>query len=149
MKEITDYVTPAGSKTSPVYSSKVMDDGLVELVQNGEENVYDYIQSFRDTVDIHVILKKAMAGDLSGLQRVQGFYDDATKYPTDRREMLQMVIDAQKNFDMLPLEIKEQFDNDFNKFFVSMDSKEWNEKMRIAVKEASKESEVSSVESEQ
>lgn len=149
MKEKIEYVTPAGSREKPVYSPKVLDDGSVELVETGKENIYDYIQSFRDTVDIHVILKKALAGDMSGLQRVQGFYDDATRFPSDRREMLQMVIDAQRKFDILPMEIKEQFDNDFNKFFVSIDSPEWNEKMKMAAKAAAVESEVKTVEQEQ
>lgn len=139
------FYTPSGSREKILYSSKVCDDGSIELIPSGKENVYDYIQSFKDSVDIGVILKKAVAGDMSGLQKVQGFYADATKFPQDRRAMLQCVIDAQANFEKLPLEIRERFDNDFNKFFVSIDSPEWREKMSMPFEKA----EVKAVEPEQ
>lgn len=143
------YITPSGSEIVPVYSSKVLEDGTVELVQTGEENIYDYIQSFKDSVDIGVILKKCMNGDYSGLQRVQGFYGDVTQFPKTRQEILQTVIDAQSNFEKLPLDVKEQFDNDFNKFFVSMDKPEWYEKMKMAFDGKGDKSEVKNYESEQ
>lgn len=145
MKE--KYITPSGSKVKPVYSPKVLEDGTIELIQTGEENFYDYIQSFAESVDISVILKKCLNGDYSGLQRVQGFYADATTMPKTKAEMLQMVIDAQSNFDKLPVEIKKQFDFDFNKFFVTMESPEWFKKMEMAVDV--KEEEVKTNESEQ
>lgn len=141
------YYTPVGSRMKPVYASEVLKDGTVELHKTGEENWYDYIQSFKDTVDIGVILKKALAGDTSGLQKVQGFYADASKFPSDRREMLQSVIDAKEKFMLLPQEIKDRFDNDFNKFFVGMDTKEWFDKMSMPIEKI--DSEVKAVEHEQ
>lgn len=131
IKNNVEFITPSGSAIKDIYSSKVLDDGTVELVKTGEENFNDYIQSFRDSVDIGVILKKAVMGDLSGLQRVQGFYADTTKFPKTKAEMLQIVMDAQSNFEKLPNEIREKFDYDFNKFFATMDTPEWLEKMKM------------------
>lgn len=129
------FKTPSGSASRIVYSPKVCDDGSIELIESGKENFYDYIQSFRESCDIHIILKKALNGDDSGLRRVQGFYADITSMPKTRAEMLQVVIDAERNFNSLPLEIKERFDNDFNKFFVSMDKPEWRDKMNFKKEE--------------
>lgn len=130
-QDITKFVTPSGSKDKPVFSSKVKEDGEIELIATGKEDWYGYIQSFKDSVDIHLILKAASLGDPSGLQRVQGFYADVTTVPKNNAEVLQMFIDAQNNFDALPLEIKRNFDNDFNKFFATMDSPEWFDKMKM------------------
>lgn len=134
-QEITKFVTPAGSREKPVFSSKVKDDGEIELIETGKEDWYGYIQSFKDSVDIHLILKAATLGDTSGLQRVQGFYADVTSVPKNNAEVLQMFIDAQNNFDSLPIEIKQKFDNDFNKFFATMETQEWFEKMKMPTRE--------------
>lgn len=136
MKKIdyTKFVTPSGTGVKTLFSPKVHDDGSIELIPTGKENFYDYIQSFRESVDIHTILKQCAMGDNSGLQKVQGFYADVTGMPKNNAQLLQMVMDGQKNFDKLPQEIKQRFDNDFNKFFATMDSPEWFEKMKMPVK---------------
>lgn len=141
------FPSKTGSPTRKVFSGKVEEDGSITLVEVGKENIYEYIQSFKDSVDIGTILKKAGLGDMSGLQRVQGFYADVTKFPRTNAEMLQLILDSKGNFDKLPLEIKENFDNDFNKFFATMDSEEWYEKMKMKPVESVKE-EVTKVESE-
>lgn len=122
------YVTPSGSRTRIVYSPKVNDDGTIDLIPSGKEDWYGLIQSYKDSVDVHCILARCVNGDMSALNKVQGFYADATKFPKTHAEMLQLMIDARNNFDKMPSDIKQKFDNDFNKWFASAGSDEWFEK---------------------
>lgn len=133
MSEI--YVTPSGSPIVQQFDSKIEDDGSITLIPSGKDDWYGKIQSFADSVDINTILKRCAVGDDSALNRVQGFYADVTGMPKNNAELLQMVIDGQKNFEQLPLEIRQRFDNDFNKFFATMDQPEWFEKMKMIKKE--------------
>lgn len=129
------YFTPLGNDEKIVYSPKVNDDGSIDLIQTGKEDWYGYIQSFKDSVDIHVILAKCVNGDMSALSAVQGFYGDFSKFPKTKPEMLQLMIDAERNFDKLPLEIRQKFDYDIYKFIAQMDTPEWFEKIGVKAKE--------------
>ena len=128
------FISPVGSPERKTYSSKIHDDGSIELIESGKEDWYGYIQSFADEVDINTILRKAALGDVSGLQKVQGFYADATTMPKSYSQLLQMVIDGERNFEQLPVEIRQKFDNDFYKFFSTMDTPEWFDKMKMPKK---------------
>lgn len=147
LKDSTIYVNKPGSKTKPIYSSKVEDDGTILLVETGKEDFYGYVQSFKDSVDINVLMKKYMNGDIAALERVQGFYADITGFPKNNAELLQRIIDGEKTFNALPTSVKEKFDNDFNRWFSTMDSNEWFEKMSFH-KEAVAETEKEEVKSE-
>lgn len=130
-----EFVTPLGSRTKKIYSPKVNDDGSIDLYETGKEDWYGYIQSFKDSVDIHVILSKCANGDMSALSAVQGFYGDVKQFPKTKPEMLQLMIDAQRNFEKLPLDVRKEFDYDVNKFIATMDTPEWFEKMKFKLKE--------------
>lgn len=130
------FVNRAGSKTKNVYAPKVEDDGTIKLVKAGKEDWYGKIQSWKDSVDIHVILKKCLNGDTSALSQVQGFYGDVSQFPKTKPEMLQLMIDAEKNFDKLPVEIKQNFDHDIYKFIASMDKPDFMEKLGVKKKES-------------
>lgn len=131
MSKCDKYKTPVGEKVRKTYTGKVEDDGNITLIESGKEDWYGFIQSFKDSVDIHVILKKCLNGDMSGLAKVQGFYADSTEFPKTKPEMLQVMIDAERNFNMLPKEIKAKFDYDVKKFISTMDQPEWLDKIGV------------------
>lgn len=133
------YVTPSGSKVKKIFAPKVEDDGSITLIESGKEDWYGYIQSFKDSVDIHVILKRAINGDISALNRVQGFYADVRDFPKTTAEMLQTMIDAERNFQQLPVEIKQNFDFDVNKFIAGIDKPDFLDKLGIKKTEPIKE----------
>lgn len=114
-----------GSPIKPVYSAKLTDDGMIELVQTGEENIQEYIDSFAEETCLSVLIQRCAAGDLSGLSKVQGMYGDFLDAPKTYRDMLQAVIDGQAAFDKLPVEVKKRFDNSFEKWFSTMGEKSW------------------------
>lgn len=111
-----------GSPVRVLYTSQVADDGNVDLIPSGTENLYDFIQSHRDSVDIHVILKRFANGDVDALSRVQGHYGDFTTLPKTYAELLNTMIAGESYFNSLPLETRAKFDHSFEKFMVSMDN---------------------------
>lgn len=118
-----------GSPVHILYSPIIDDNGIIKLVESGKENMDDYISSFREEVDIDILISRYVNGDVDALNKVRGTYGDFTTMPKTYAEMLQLQFDVENAFNRLPVEIKEKFDNDFNKFFVSLGSIEFKEKV--------------------
>lgn len=110
-----------GSVEHTLYSSRIADDGSVELVESGKENIYEAIQSHKDSCDIHVLLARYHNGDVTALSRVQGTYGDFTSMPQSYAELLNMVIKGENLFNSLPVEVRAKFDHSLEKFIVAMD----------------------------
>lgn len=109
----------------------VDDDGYECLKECGVESLYDEIQSHKDSVDIHVILAKYAAGDLSALSRRQGMYGDFSEVPTSLVEVIQMVNEAERTFMELPLDVRDSFDNSLAVWLAQYGGPDWMRKMRI------------------
>lgn len=120
------YSNP-GSPLHKLYSPKVSKDGSVELVESGVENIQDYIESFRESTDIKVILDRVAAGETELLMSRPGSYGDFTKMPQTYAEALQLQIDSANLFSRLPAEVRNKFGNDQSKFFAMSGTKEWYE----------------------
>lgn len=116
------FRSPGSETGKPVkvkYSSKFDDKGNIVLVEVGEENVYDYIQSFAESVDINNIMQRFNNGDSSALLSVQGVYGDFVDVPDNWSDVLNVLNEGRMNFDKLPKEVKEKFGNDFSRFVAS------------------------------
>lgn len=124
---------PAGSPIKTLYGPVFDKQGHMSLEEIGQENVYDYIQSHADSVDIHVILKQFESGDASVLSRVQGAYGDFTQMPKTFAEALNTMIAAEQYFMSLPVETRAQFGHNFNQFIASMDAPDFTTRMGINV----------------
>lgn len=121
-----------GSREKVLYTSKVLDDGTIDLIESGKEDLYGYIQSHKDSVDINVLLARYQNGDPTALARVQGSYGDFTQMPKTYAELLNAMIAGEQYFNSLPVETRAKFDHDFNKFMAGMDDMPgWLEKMGI------------------
>lgn len=118
-------VSESGSPIKDIFSPVVNKDGTISLEKSGEENLQEYIDSFRDECDINVILAKYASGDVSVLNKRNGSYGDFTKMPKTYAEMLQLQINSNNYFKSLPKEIREKFNNDANQFFAQSGSQEW------------------------
>lgn len=133
-----DIFSCAGSPLKTLYSPVVNDDGTIDLVPSGVENLQDYIESSAAECDIRNMISRFVNGDLNALNKRQGVYGDFTNMPTTYAEMLQLQIDSQRYFDGLPVDIKEKFNNDSNQFFAQTGSKEWYEIMSSMYPQESK-----------
>lgn len=117
-------IAPAGNPDVVIYSPSVDNDGHIVLDAVGVKNLPDYIDSFRESCDINVLISRFNAGDVSALSRTQGAYFDATQLPHTYAEMLNTVINAEKTFNLLPLHVREKFDNSYVKWLSMMDDAE-------------------------
>lgn len=109
-----------GSRYRDVYHAVIQDDGRVELEVVGKEDMQDFINSFKDSCDIELLVSKAVNGDPTALMQKQGFYGDFTSMPKTYAEMLQRVNDAKVFFDGLPVDKKANYNNSFEEFVVKL-----------------------------
>lgn len=107
-----------------VYSSVYDDDRekSYHLEITGKENLYLEIQSWKDSCDLNLLIKRYTSGDVGALSQRQGFYGDVTGMPKTYAEMLTTIDNARTFFDSLDLETSAKFDHSFDKFVASMDN---------------------------
>lgn len=110
-----------GERLVPRFRSEVTAKGDVTLIPDGEDNLYEYIQSFKESCDINNIVARFARGDVDALNRVQGTYFDAVGMPTTYAELLNTVIAGRELYDSLPLEVKEKFGFSFERWMSSLD----------------------------
>jgi hypothetical protein len=125
------FFTAAGSGIVYTYKAHLEDDGNITLELDKEHNLYEEIQSHRASVDMAVIVNRYMNGDPSVLSHIQGFYADITDAPQSMHEAISLMRKAENDFKLLPVEIQAEFDNDYNKFIMSLGTEEWLQKMQI------------------
>lgn len=128
-----EFASELGERVQPVYNPKVDEFGRIELLQSGTHDLYAEIQSHKEECDINNIIARAQAGDMSGFRDNPGAYGDFAELPKSYAEILQIMIDGQNYFDKLPIDVKQKFDNDFNKWFASYGSEEWIKSMGIEI----------------
>lgn len=109
----------SGNATKPVYSPKYEADGQLTLFVTGYENTYDYIQSFKESTDINVILSRFANGDASALSRSQEAYGDFSDVPQSYADMLNLVISGEAAFSKLPVETRALYDHNYAKWLLS------------------------------
>lgn len=101
-------------------------DGRYELVEVGKSNLYDEIQSHKDSCDIYKLLERYQNGDVSALSKVAGQYLDITDAPKTLAEAYTFVSNAERFFSKLPLKLREQYDFDPSKFVGDLGSDRCN-----------------------
>ena len=128
-REQRHFYSDPGSPVKVLYSPEFSKDGLMSLKESGRENLYDFIQSHRDSVDIHKILQRFQEGDVSVLSKIQGQFGDFSQFPKTYAEMLNQVIEGENVFNNLPLEVRDKFGHSFQTWLATAGSDEWSEKM--------------------
>ena len=53
------YVTNPGDRVHVLYAPKVAEDGTIELVEAGKEDLVEKIGSFAESTDIRLIMQRA------------------------------------------------------------------------------------------
>lgn len=124
------FVTNPGSSVKQKYAPHVDPDGTITLVEDGIEDWQEYINSFKESSEISSVVARFIdTNDPSVLNVKEGMYGDFTKFPKTYAEALQLKIDADRMYDSLPVEFKEKFDSDRNKFFALSGTPEWYENL--------------------
>ena len=111
-----------GDPGKVLYSPSFDSSGHMELKEVGKESLYQFIQSHKESTDIHVILARFAAGDTTALAKRQMFYADLTEFPTTYADVVNTMHGAEDYFIHLPVEVRAKFGHDFNKFLASLDN---------------------------
>lgn len=111
-----------GSGEKVLYTARLDEDGNIQLIESGKEDLYASIQSHKDSCDIHVLLQRYADGDVDALTRVQGSFGDFTSMPSSYAELLNALIAGETYFNSLDVETRAKFDHSFEKFMITMDN---------------------------
>lgn len=123
------FTSNSGESFHVRYSPRVLENGQLKLVESGKDDIKAMINSFRDSTDMSFILQRLAVGDTSVLNHRPGMFGDFTQMPTTYAEALQLVIDGRREFNALPLDVKNAFNNDFRQFLATAGTPEWHEKL--------------------
>lgn len=119
------FCSNVGSPIRTTYSASYDDKGRIRLEESGTENLYDYIQSFAESCDIHVLLKRFANGETDVLSRVQGFYADVTELPQTYADMLNRLNEGEAFFKELPVDVRSKFGHSYSEFLASIGTPEF------------------------
>lgn len=125
-----------GNPIKQLYSGSYNERGQVELKEDGTENIYDFIQSFAESTDIHAILRRYENGEVDVLEKVQGFYGDLTDMPKTYAEALQRIADSEKVFMSLPVDVRAKFGHSFAEFLAASNDADFLERLGVQVNES-------------
>lgn len=96
-----------------------------EPVRTGDLDVFEATmtqQSLQDETDMNLIIERAMRGQVvTHVNEVQAMYADVAEYPVDYQSALNLVMQAQETFDLLPAKVRDRFGNDPGQFMSFMD----------------------------
>ena len=131
-KERTHFYAPSGSMYADNHAVRIDDHGHKTLVKDGTKtNTYEVIQSYADECDIEQIIKRAQAlEDPEILNRAQGIYGDITSTPKSLLEAAQMLQDAENEFNELPIDIRRNFNFNFNEYIAAASNDKEDDFMR-------------------
>lgn len=130
------HTSLTGNGREPEYQYKVTETGR-ELMKTGETDVYALIQSRMDETKIENIIKRATYDPTAlGDQQWQNSAQivDITDVPTDYHTWYNRIEDAKRQFEALPIEVKNKWDNDVEKYIMAYGTEEWANKMGIMPK---------------
>ena len=100
---------PSGSRIVDKMSVVVDSNGCKHLEKVGETDCYAYIQSFKDSVDLHKILERcALNGDTTELMKAQGTYGDYVGINADLRSLEHLRMGVDDAYNALDAQIKAQ-----------------------------------------
>lgn len=133
-----DFPTCCGSRFREDFVGKLdKETGVISLISVGKTDLFEQIQSYKDETDLNSLIKRAENGDLSAFS--SAVFGDFTQMPETYADALNVVIEAEREFNGLPSDIKEKFNGDFHQYIVTAGSPEWLEKFGIVNSDADQE----------
>lgn len=125
------YCNP-GSQFAEEHIIQIDDQGHKTLVKSGEvTNIYLKIQAHADSCDIEKILARCEIEGYEILDQRNVLEGDVTLAPKSMLEAAQKLQEAENNFNKLPIDVRRQFNFNFNEYIASAsnDLKSWATKM--------------------
>lgn len=138
--------TNAGSHEKIVYGSRLDMNHRLVVEPKGKENLYAYINSFADSVDINVLITRFTNGDKEALLQRAGAYIDVSSMPSNLHEFIALSDQVSSLFNTLPAAVKAKFDNNVLTFTSMFGTDEWNNIMNTSQADINKEASKASLE---
>ena len=110
------FYTTTGNPIVETFTGRYDQNGDLQLVCTGIENLYDKIQAEAAACDMDNILRRFANGDISVLSQSQGVYADVADAPMHFTDALNMVRSVEDAFGQLPADEREKYDNDWVKY---------------------------------
>lgn len=126
-----------GTPFDKTYTMILDKAGHKHLRCTGETNRYEKIQSHLDECLIENVIAKATM-DPSVLNKRQGLYFDSTSMPKTLAEAQNAILALNQEFEKLPAEMKQKFNNSPEQYVAEYGSKVWGDKLGL-IKEEVKE----------
>lgn len=118
-------ISQPGERFQDTYNSIVTDTGSIDLEVSGKRDLYSYIQSHADSVDINLIVQRYASGDGNALNQRNPLYGDFTVYPKTYAEMQQRFIDAENLFMSLKPDDRAKYNHNVSEFISDIGSERW------------------------
>lgn len=106
----------AGSRVADEYSSRFDKDGRLEVYKSGETNLYAKIQSYKDSVNLELIVERFRNGDQTALQQKVGTFFDCTNLPRTLIDAYNLLRQGEQAFMELPADVRAQYHHSFPEF---------------------------------
>lgn len=124
--------SPSGSSIEKIYRLKInFIDGSYELIEIGEKNIQDEIQSHFESVSLPHLISRFENGDVEALNSRQGEYLDATSIPKTVYEVHEQIADLEKWFKCTELSKKMSFDKFVKEYDFEFGINQQNGKVQI------------------
>lgn len=110
--------SPKGSRMQPVYSlTENKETGERLVCRTGEHDLFADVQESRASCDIRELIKRFEAGDEDALDQRKGVYADLTDLSgLTLNEVYSLIGDLRTRFEAAPLDLRKEFDNNFDVF---------------------------------
>lgn len=126
------FNTCPGSKVHIRYEGQLQENGELKLIEVGRDDIQQMIEADRMKTELSVILDKFNAGDISVLHRYNPQYADVSGIPRSLIEAQNLLDSLKEDFNLLPIEIKNKFHNDYYKWIGSYGNSYWMSAMGIS-----------------
>lgn len=123
--------TPAGIAEVPVYSVRLDDRGTKEVYRSGSRNLYEIIQADLEQSKVQNIVRRALGGDPVALAQRYGEYMDVSALPDNMIDISNLAIKLRADFDAMPADIRQKFDNSVDRFVALYGTAEWADLLGI------------------
>lgn len=122
----SNFRSNSGKLIVDEYGLVTSDDGITSVDVVGQKNLDAIIQSNKDNGNIALLVARYNAGDTSALNKAYGVFGDFRNMPTTYAEMVSRLNECRVVFEGLPVEIKEQFENNPDVFWSEFGSEKFN-----------------------
>lgn len=131
--------TEPGNPIKNEYAGKLDKNKNLVIEKTGEINLYAYINSFAESVDINLLLARFVAGDKEALMQRAGEYLDLSNVPSNLNDYIEFQRSTEALFNTLPVEVKKQFGNNVVNFLSQVGEPSWNNIMNTSKDQINKE----------